>query len=114
MPKVSGKGCPICIRLINSRIRNFRRNSNFYLHLDMFFTDMLDILMALLLVSLLLNCLVKKLASFLIPWDALLVRYISLGWVAGLVNLGREILAAALLLSVVSLPWLCTFFLSSS
>ena len=95
MPKVSWKGCPICLRLINSRIRNFRRNRNFYWHLDMFFTDMLDILMALLLVSLLLNCLVKKLASFPIPWGAPLLRYVSLSWVAGLVNLGRGMVAAA-------------------
>ena len=86
----------ICTKLMNTRVRNFHRNRNFYWHIDMFFADMLDFLMALLLVSLLLHCLVKKLTSFLIPWDALLVRYISLGWAAGLVNLGKGRVAAAL------------------
>ena len=56
-------------------------------HLDVLLAHVLDLLLALLLVLLLLHRLVKVIAALLVPWGTLLLRNISLGGFAFLVNL---------------------------
>ena len=56
-------------------------------HLDVLLAHVLDLLLALLLVELLLHRLVQVIAALLVSWGTLLLRNISLGGFAFLVNL---------------------------